>query len=196
MYKRQNKGQWHENVQYQVEMNMARLFLENNRMTYLLMSPSDVEAIHEAHHNRSVQLSDLTLNYHVFRTNFVNANENVPANSSCMMDNYRNYFIGNDQNKWAGHVGLFRQIDYYDLYEGIDLKFYGTGGSIKYDLLVSPNADVSQIVLEYEGANAVTLENDKLHIATSVNTVIENSPYAYQYIDGQLQEVALSLIHI
>ena len=190
----ENKGQWHENVQYQIEMNMARLFLENNRMTYLLMSPSDIEAIHEAHHNRNISLSDLTLNYHVFRTNFVNANENVETNSSCMMDNYRNYFIGNDPNKWAGHVGLFRQIDYYNLYEGIDLKYYGTGGSIKYDLLVSPNADASQIVLEYEGANAVSLENGKLHIATSVNTVIENSPYAYQYIDGQLQEVACEYI--
>ena len=46
----ENKGQWNDIIKYKVELNSARLFLEQNRLTYVLVSPDDIDAIHEAHH--------------------------------------------------------------------------------------------------------------------------------------------------
>lgn len=185
----ENKGQWQEDIQFQLEMNMARLYLENNRLTYLLMDPTGIEQIHDAHHDPSLSITDIVLNCHAFHVNFGdNANEVSPV-SSCLETSYRNYFIGNDPTKWAGGVGLYQQIDYYGLYNGIDMRLYGDGGHLKYDFIVAPEADVAQINLGYEGTDNVWVEDNNLHIQTSVNTIVEQQPYAYQYIADQLVEV-------
>ncbi len=190
----ENKGQWQDNIQYQVEMNMARMYLESDRITYLLLNPEDMANIHDAHHDPELDITDLKIDCHAFNVHFNNANPDLIAESSCLMDNYRNYFVGNDPDKWAGHVGLYRQIDYYNMYEGIDLRFYGVDGNIKYDFIIAPTADANQIEFEYEGVDDLFIADDNLHIVTSVNTIVEQKPYAYQYISGQLTEVAAAFV--
>lgn len=186
----ENKGQWNDNIKYQVELNSARLFLESDRLTYMLVNPSDMDYLHEAHHNPDTDLSDFSIHCHAFQMMFAgDVNFPTQAQASCEHESYRNYFIGNDPARWKGHVGLFHQIDYYNLYNGIDLRFYGDGGKVKYDFIVAPGANANQIQLQYEGLDALFVQNGNLHMVTSVNTVIEQQPYAYQYIDGQLTQV-------
>ncbi len=183
----ENNGQWADNIQYQMEMNMMRLFLEEDRLTYVLMDPEGIETFHQAHHGVG-SIEGMMLDCHAFHVNFVDANP-TESYGSCLMDAYRNYFQGSDQSKWASHVGQYQQVDYASMYEGVDMRLYGVDGSLKYDFIVAPGADVNQIKLEYEGTDGLSIVNGDLHIATSVNTMIEQAPYAYQFIDGQLEEV-------
>lgn len=183
----ENKGQWPNHITHQLEFNTARVFLEKNKLTYLLLSPEDITAVHEAkHHNQEKQV---TIHGHVFQVNFINTNPQPNIESSCKSTTYRNYFVGNDKEKWATNVGLFQQIDYRAIYEGIDMRLYETAGKLKYDFIVSPQTDIQQIRWQYEGVDDVFIANNQLHTVTSVNTLIEEAPYAYQNINGQTIEV-------
>lgn len=102
---------------------------------------------------------------------------------------YYNYYIGNDRSKWQSKVPAYQEIAFKDVYPGTDLKIQSSNNSFKYDLILSPQADPSDIRLSYEGAENIILKNGHLHIKTSVNTVIEQQPYAYQLINNQRVEV-------
>lgn len=187
----ENKGQWHDNVLYQVEMYSANIYLEANRLTYLLMDDNDLHDLHHRHHHPHENWNDdWLLDAHAFNVQFVGANPFAAKRASCEMPNYRNYYLGNNPEKWASKVGIYRQIDYDDLYENIGFRLYGFEGQVKYDFIVAPQGDPNQIKLLYEGADDVFIQDGNLHIVTSVNTIIEQAPYAYQYIDGQ--EVAVN----
>lgn len=189
----ENKGQWASNIHYQAELNSARLYIEPTRLTYLLNSPDDMNAIHEAHHHQ-ITLTDMVVHYHAFRVNFVGANTGVVPIATCQETRYNNYYIGNNPAKWASRVGIFNETNYTNLFAGIDMRLYGDGGAMKYDFTVAPNANVSDIRMQYEGADNIYLQNDKLYVATSVNTMIDAKPFAYQYIDGQMVQVGCRFV--
>ena len=52
-----------------------------------------------------------------------------------------------------------------------------------------PGGHVENIVLEYEGVKPKLLKNGTIHIQTSIGEVIESRPFAYQNIDGKVEEV-------
>lgn len=187
----ENKGQWNDIIKYKVELNSARLFLEQNRLTYVLVSPDDIDAIHEAHHTPDSE--DILVNCHAFRVNFENANTNVMPAATCLTEPYRNYFIGK-KDKWRSHVGLYQQIDYTELWNGVTMRIYGDDATMKYDFIVKPNANIDQIKLSYDGLDKLFVKDGNLHAVTSVNTLIDQKPFAYQYIDGKMVEVPCNFI--
>ena len=55
--------------------------------------------------------------------------------------------------------------------------------------MVKAHANAQQIELNYDGADDIAVKNDRLHIYTQVNHIIEDKPYAFQIIDGEKIEV-------
>ncbi len=81
-------------------------------------------------------LSDFSIHCHAFQMLFVGdvkfqTIKGGRGHRAEAHDLTANYFISNDPARWKGHVGLFHQIDYYNLYNGTDLRFYGDGGKVK-----------------------------------------------------------------
>jgi len=60
-----------------------------------------------------------------------------------------NYFLGSERRT---NLAGFSRVRYHDVYPGIDLVFYGAGGAIEYDFVVSPGADPSRIQIAISGA--------------------------------------------
>ncbi|MFN7013733.1 MAG: hypothetical protein ACK4ON_05635, partial [Bacteroidia bacterium] len=120
---------------------------------------------------------------------FLNANSQNKIIPHETLTSYSNYFLGNDQSKWASFVKSYKTINYQNFYDGIDLKIYSTTKELKYDFIVAPSKNPEQITWKYNGADKVFLKNGNLVIKTSVNEIIENKPYAYQIVDGIEKEV-------
>ena len=80
-------------------------------------------------------------------------------------------------------------IKYHQLYDGIDLSIYSSFFNLKYDLIISPNSNTDQIKFKYTGQNEIAIKNERLHIYTNVNHIIEDKPYAYQKIDGKTIDI-------
>jgi hypothetical protein len=96
-----------------------------------------------------------------------------------------NHFIGKDPANWQQGVPTYGSILYRNLYPGTDLRYRGTGGRLKYDLLLHPGAQVGRISLAYAGADQLRVNSaGQLEIETAWGTLVEEAPLAWQ--DGPL----------
>jgi len=119
------------------------------------------------------------------KASFIGANPNPQMVGVEMMEYKCNYFIGNDPNEWHTDVPNYNAIVYEEIYSGIDLKYYGNGKQMEYDFIVSPGADPSQILVQYDGAKSLYVNTvGELVVETEWGEVIEQRPVVYQLQDG------------
>lgn len=178
----ENKGQWENKILFAADLPLGRVFLEQDRLTYVFC---DVADLHDRYFHRTENDPfPFPLDCHSFTVKFANANPAAFVQGDAAESWYHNYFIGNDPSKWASEVPVFEQVAYRDIYPGIHLIIYGKEKGLKYDFVVEPGADPSQIALVYDGLDQLSLKNEQLKIETSILTIIEEAPYAYQNATG------------
>lgn len=185
----ENKGQWHNRVEFKAELGGGDLYFEKDRLHYQFYSYPD----HHEGKSKGFGLShreEKLIKEHRFEARFINANPAVEMKKSGESPYYYNYFLGNDQESWATEVRTLKKISYKNLYPGIDLKFYEVNGSLKYDFIIESTANYQDIQFQYEGIDKIRIEDGRLIIDHSLGELIETKPYAYQMIDGEKQEVA------
>jgi gliding motility-associated-like protein len=129
---------------------------------------------------------------HVYTVSFLNASPNPAITPDKPVEGYSNYIIGNDSAQWQSNVKSYQAVMYKSLYSGIDMQVYSEASLLKYDLIVHPGADPSQVLLQYEGVDKLELKKGQLEITTSVGKVTELMPYAYQYVNNQRVPVKVS----
>ena len=98
-----------------------------------------------------------------------------------------NYFLGNDPKKWRTDIPTHAAVVYQEAYKGIDLKFYGNGQQMEYDVVVKPGADPGQVRFAYEGVKELKVTPEG-HLALTLpdgGELIQKKPYVYQEIAGQ-----------
>lgn len=189
-----NQGQWENSILYKAEFSEGNLYLEENGFNYNL---SDLDALHhlvETQHQVTFPYQknvDWKIKGHCLKVNFEGAkfqlNNHQPARET---STYYNYFLGQDESKWQSKVPAFQELSFQNIYPNIDLKIYSSGNNFKYDIIVEANANVNDILIDFQGAEKLELKDGNLHITTSINEIIEQQPYAYQIINGEKQEVA------
>lgn len=103
------------------------------------------------------------------------------------------YFRGQDKTKWHTAIPQFAKVRYREVYPGVDLIYYGTGGNIEYDFQIAPGADPARIHIAYEGTTRLRLDrNGDLILSTKTGELRQRSPKVYQDIDGHRAEIAVS----
>jgi len=183
----QNKGQWPSSVMYMTDLPAGKVFFQKDGLRYVFYDSEKLQSLHGhtsgVGHARADEggTEQGMIKGHVFDLNFLNANQDVAIESESSLSTNFNYFFGENQ---VGNVKAFNQITYKSLYEGIDATFYYRE-SLKYDLIVAPEANPEQIQFGYDGTEQVEIVNGNILITTSVNEVLELRPFAYQLIDGK-----------
>lgn len=184
---KQNKGQWHENVLFKANLPDGAMFLENSGITYSFTDKTYIRSLHNSKKKLKIPES---IKGHVVRVKFKGANENPIISQKRMSTHYENYFIGNDKSKWASNVRVYNEVNYKDVYDGIDFKIYEKDENLKYDFIVAPHANPKKIKMVYNGADELTIKNGVLYVKTTITDIIENKPFAYQIINNKRVEVA------
>lgn len=185
----ENKGQWIEGVQYKAEIPGANLWLSSTSFTFDFYSQEDMRVMHQKMHDKSnVGLENLIVRRHTYKVSFIGANPEMNYIGRKKSSTYHNYFLGNDKSKWASNVSLNKEVFGTDLYDGIDIENYSNNGNFKYNFIVHPGADPSQIKLEYVDAE-MKLQYKQLKLDLSVGVVFEKEPIAYQIIDGKKKNI-------
>ncbi|MBI3134640.1 MAG: gliding motility-associated C-terminal domain-containing protein [Bacteroidetes bacterium] len=184
---RPNRGQWHQNVEYQISIPSGRLFLENGGFTYAFTNFQD-QASHK-HIEGEPDHADEPVRSHVVRTHFMGANPAPGFEELKQAPFYENYFLGNDSTKWVTNNYACNEVRYLSLYNQIDLHLYESNATLKYDVVVHPGGNPSDFLVSYDGQDKLYLLNDALHIETTLGTIVEGKPMAYQVIDGKEVEV-------
>jgi hypothetical protein len=98
-----------------------------------------------------------------------------------------NYFLGKEPEKWHVDLPTYGGVVYREAYPGIDLKFYGTGRQLEYDVIVQPGADPNQVKFQYHGVDClrVTPEGDLAINLPDGGSLIQKKPVVYQEIAGR-----------
>ena len=68
-----------------------------------------------------------------------------------------NYLIG-DASQWHAGIANYGQVEYQQVYPGIDVVYYGNQQQLEYDFHVAPGADPDAIQLAFEGATGVEVD--------------------------------------
>jgi hypothetical protein len=110
--------------------------------------------------------------------------------SKNMLSGRVNYLMGSDSKKWHTDIPIYKEILYRDIYDGIDLKIYGTKNKMEYDFIVSPGADPSKIRIACDGIDELKVSEDgDLYITTSIGSIKHMKPRIYQKIHGKRHSV-------
>jgi hypothetical protein len=94
------------------------------------------------------------------------------------------------------HVKKYRRITIKEVYPGIDWVLYNsTGTGFKYDFIVHPGANPTQVELLYATKKRLQLdEKGNLLIKSGQESLMENSPYCYLSASGKKVESAFRLV--
>jgi hypothetical protein len=190
-----NAGQWESNVVYKAQIGNGSLFLEKDAFTFSLVNGEDLHEAHELIHNDVQAGMNYTIHNHAYKVNLLNANPNVYLESMDELPTSLNYFLGSDNSKWGSDIHAATIVKYNAIFAGIDAFVYSQNGDLKYDFIVQPNANVNQIALNYEGLDAIGInEKGDLMLTTSLGEFSELKPYAYQLINGAEAKVKCNYI--
>ncbi|MCP4541534.1 MAG: hypothetical protein GY832_30760 [Chloroflexi bacterium] len=128
----------------------------------------------------------------VVKLDFVNANPDIRPIGQKQTEAVVSYFEGTP-DEWHAGLPTYSRIVYTDLWPGIDLVYYGTVNQLKYEFIVHPGTDPAQIRLAYRGATDVTLNAaGQLEVSTPVGGFTDNTPVAYQEINGRRVPVEMA----
>jgi hypothetical protein len=112
---------------------------------------------------------------------FAGANAGVTIEGSEPLPGKANFLIGRSSKVWKQGIPTYSRILYRGLYAGVDVTYGGSGRRLKSEFTVAPGADPSQILLEYEGADRVTIDaNGDLLVTAGPVELREEAPAIYQ----------------
>jgi len=186
----ENKGQWNDRVLFKSKFDGGNLWVQQNKFVFHLMDHSSVKELHGNPKDNNLIPS---IPQTVVHLNFEGSSEVTQIEKREKTQAYYNYFIGNDQNKWASVVHGYGEASLKDLYPGIDLELIEENGSLKYEFHVLPGADPELIKLNYSGHEKLEIDkNGDLIVHTSLGKIIEKKPYVYQIINGRTKEITCS----
>lgn len=184
----ENKNQWKSAVLFKADLDGGNLHLEKDRLLFHFYEKEKYRKFHGISKEEYAKIKELKIGVSAFEIKFLNSSFQSAQGKKANHD-YNNYFIGNKQKNWASNVKKYNEVYYNNLYPGVDFEIIGLKNSVKYNFYVQPNSNPNQIQLNYNGVDSVFLDKGQLNIINSVGTILEQAPFAYQYIDGKRVKV-------
>jgi hypothetical protein len=192
----QNTGQWADSILYCARSGGLTTWITRTGVVYdfhrRVPKPGmDDNAMLDPHFDlRHAHDSD-RIEGHVVKMRFVGGQTITQHQGLHKRETYHNYFLGQDSSKWLSRVPLWGEVRLQEVYAGVDMRLYEEGGAPRFDYIVRPGADPSQIALDFEGTDGVRTATDgRLVLATSLGEVALQGLYAYQEQNGKRVQVA------
>lgn len=183
-----NEGQWNPQVLYRGAANGILVSFLKDGVSFLISRETEEVYVVTAGRPRH--------EYLVWNLKFENANDDAEALAPSSVRGRQSYFIGNDPSKWAPNVHESNEVFYKNIYTSIDLLYYYTQNSLKYDFILRPGADVRNIRMKYDGIRSMALDEEGRLVIETLwgEKLYEVPPYAYQEDDGQAHAIPIEYV--
>jgi hypothetical protein len=179
----QNVGQSDEQVAFLSRGSGVGIFLTADELVLSLRRPAPAETAERAERRAEPPAPA------VLRMRLVGASPSTPVGEQ-QLETRTNYFIGNDPDRWHTDVANFARVRYADVYPGVDMVYYGRGGQLEYDEVVAAGADPSGIVMEWDGADSIEVdETGALVMKVGDVELRQQAPVLYQETETGKVEV-------
>jgi hypothetical protein len=171
-----NQGQTDPQVNFLARGSGYGLYLTPNAAVLSLQQPQGQQGA-----NAGVSAQRVASHGDVLQMQFLGANPTAQAVGVDQLPGVSNYLIGNDPAKWHTGIANFGQVEYQDLYHGVNLIYYGNQRQLEYDFVVAAGADPAQIAFDFVGTQSTALDaQGNLVLHASGGDVIEHAPVVYQ----------------
>ncbi len=120
---------------------------------------------------------------HVLRLDVMGASSRSSVSGEDTLAGTSNYFLNELSGEGQSGVEQFGSVVYEEVYEGIDLRYYGNQRQLEYDFIVSPDSEVDQIRFGFEGSESLAISDTGelvIQLNADGDTVRFNAPIAYQ----------------
>ncbi|MDQ1353866.1 MAG: hypothetical protein QG657_4173, partial [Acidobacteriota bacterium] len=191
-----NQGQMDQQVYYYVQGKDKTVYFTSEGVTYSLNASGGSEPFFKRvptppkTFTNEQKSKDLSKRW-VVKLEFVGAKKNVKPECLEQSGTKVSYFKGKPE-LWHTGLRAASKIIYHELWRGIDLVYYGTVNKMKYEFIVHPGADPSQIKLAYRGAESVKENRQgQLEVKTPAGGFFDDTPVAWQEIAGKRESVTL-----
>ena len=179
----ENKGQFPKSIISKTNLASGALYIEKAKLTYAFYNGRQLADIHDG------LTADYRVDAHAYSVSFLNAS----TDSNIVLEEessfFENYYLG-DKLFWASGVKSYKRQIQKSIYQGVDLHLFVNDDKLKYELYLDKSANEKAIKLRYQGISNIKISSGNVVIKTSVNSIVEYSPYAYQIIEGVEVEVA------
>lgn len=182
----ENKGQWHPDVLYLTRMRGLDVWITKQGMNYTFYNIERNEKYYSKF-NKSIpqrkfnqDIEDEIVIGHRVILDFENNNTTPIREGKQKLEGYYNYLKGNDSNKHATNVGLYKEIIVKNLYENIDIRYYFDKGYLRYDFLLQKGADPNKIRFTLKGQYSEDLKDNTIIFTTRFGEVRMAELHTYQ----------------
>jgi hypothetical protein len=158
----ENKGQWHPDVLYLCRLGGLDAWITKwgvNYTFFKLEEKPSAEArepfLREKFGRREVELIG-----HRVLMKLRGCAAHPQREGRELLAGYYNYLIGNDPTRHATYVRRYQEAWVKGVYAGIDMRYYLEGGRLRYDWVVQPGGDPSQIVFGLEGSEKTYIDSE------------------------------------
>ncbi|MEO5644613.1 MAG: T9SS type A sorting domain-containing protein [Bacteroidia bacterium] len=112
--------------------------------------------------------------------NWLGINKNVMIQTDNMLEGSSNYYLDVCPDGITG-VKAYDGVVYHNIYNKINLHYYEKDDNLKYDYIVAPGGNYSEIQLQVEGAENISVQKDgSLLFTTPLGIIQEGAPVVYQ----------------
>jgi hypothetical protein len=171
-----NKGQFTDDVRYVAHTSGYKVSIKSNELV-LHTEPS--KALAAKIKEKRATATELQAAQPV-KLNFVGANANAQATAEEVSTRRSHYMWGEGGNlKSIIDVPHYRRVRVANLYQGVDVVYYGAQADMEYDLVVQPGADTNRIKLKFD--REAKLDTDgNLVIGAGDSKIVHRKPVVYQ----------------
>ena len=167
----ENAGQWNSKARYYSSAGDTRMWVTNSSIVYDFFQLTQV---------KSNKLR-AAYNGHVVSMEFKNSSANSTATGTSQVNRTINFIDKNGTHK----ARSFSEADIKGLYDGVDLHLTKENNNPRFDLIVAPGHSVSNILVNYRGANGVSQNKDgTLSLGTSIGQRQVAQLRAFQSVNG------------
>ena len=171
----ENKGQFPDQVLYSTNFAAGQIFIEKGGLTFSLYDKQRAQEIH----SERLGIDNQSIDRDNYKMVLLNSQDPISSGLK-QLDWHTNFYLGDDPSAWVSGASVFEEIDLKEVYPGIDLEFLGEYNNFKYNVKVSPGADLGQMLWSYEGVKGLAIENGELQVETQVGIIHEMKPLAWQ----------------
>ena len=188
----ENKGQMkdqfmnsRQDVLYYGTSEGMNYYIKNSGMSYQLSrvenwkNEENPRLVYQGKKKDFKQIPDQIGIYRV-DSEWIGANPNFTIVQGKEFEGYNNYYNVPEGLEPALYVKKYETITLKNVWDGIDLHYYGTDNLLETDYLVAAGADYKNIQIQFKGAEISTDDNGNLIIKTPFGEIHEGTLKVYQ----------------
>ncbi|MBN2729753.1 MAG: gliding motility-associated C-terminal domain-containing protein [Bacteroidales bacterium] len=193
------EGQTSSDVLFTYESPGMRMFFKKDRIVYVFYT---YEFVENEKSRKAREMGDLELEkYHslrikqeFFELEFLNANPNAHLVYANRQKNFQNFYFSHCP-QGITNVPIYNEAVYVNVFPKVSLKFKVTESGLKYDLILEPGANLSDIKFRYNGIKELILDEGVLTAKFELDALEEQIPFSYYSDNNQSANIGFELLN-